>query len=133
MADTVVLQLVQHGWEAIDMTKDEYLDFCRGLNGVVVDQPFEEDFSSWIARHQDSRKWFAAILEHDGREFVNLKCDPIESEFLQSVYDGIVPGYHMNKTHWISVYFDSDVPDMLLMELTKMSFKLTTKKKWVSK
>lgn len=115
------------------MTKDEYLDFCRGLNGVVVDQPFEEDFSSWIARHQDSRKWFAAILEHGGREFVNLKCDPIESEFLQSVYDGIVPGYHMNKTHWISVYFDSDVPDMLLMELTKMSFKLTTKKKWVSK
>lgn len=114
------------------MTKDEYLDFCRGLSGAVVDQPFEEDFSSWIARHQDSRKWFAAILEHDGREFVNLKCDPIESEFLQSVYEGIVPGYHMNKTHWISVYFDSDVPEMLMMELTKMSFKLTAKKKRAS-
>lgn len=111
------------------MNREEYLDFCRGLVGVTVDQPFEEDFNAYIARHTDSRKWFAAILEHNGEKFVNLKCDPIESVFLQSVYEGVKPGYHMNKTHWISVRFESDVPDELLRQLTMASFRLTEKKR----
>lgn len=109
------------------MNKQDYLDWCRDLPNTLVDQPFEEDFSSWIVRHADTRKWFAAVLEHGGREFVNLKCDPIESEFLQSVYKGIFPGYHMNKVHWISVCFDSDVPDELFHQLTLTSQKLTDK------
>ena len=111
------------------MTRDEYLDFCREMPGAVVDQPFEEDFTSYIARHADSRKWYAAVLEHDGRRFVNLKCEPIESEFLRSVYEGIVPGWHMNKTHWITVFFESDVPDELLRQLTLASFRLTDERK----
>ena len=111
------------------MTRQQYLDFCRNIVGATVDQPFEDDFYSWIARHRDTGKWFAAILVHDGRDFVNLKCDPIEAEFLRSVYSGIEPGYHMNKTHWNTVYFDSDVSDELLRELTMVSFRLTERKK----
>lgn len=111
------------------MNKRAYLNWCRLLENTVVDQPFEADFDSWIVRHADTRKWFAAVLEHAGREFVNLKCDPIESEFLRSVFEGVVPGYHMNKTHWISVYFESDVPDELLCQLTLKSLRLTSKKK----
>jgi len=110
------------------MTKQKYLDFCREIPVVALDQPFNEDFDTWIARHADTGKWFAAVLRHDGRDFVNLKCDPVESEFLQSVYRGVTPGYHMNKTHWISVYFDSDVPVGLIRELTHASFKLTDKR-----
>lgn len=111
------------------MNKAEYLDFCRGLPGAVVDQPFEGEFDVYVARHGDTGKWFAALLQHQGRDLVNLKCDPIESGFLQSVYQGVTPGYHMNKTHWISVYFGSDVPDALLEQLTRASFRLTDKKK----
>lgn len=107
------------------MDKQAYIDFCCGIAGAVVDQPFEEDFESYIARHADTRKWFAAILERDGRAFVNLKCEPIEAEFLRSVYAGIEPGYHMNKTHWNTVYFDLDVPDELLRQMTFASFRLT--------
>lgn len=107
------------------MDKEAYLDFCRALPGAAVDQPFEGDFDSWIARHGDSRKWFAAVLRHDGRDFVDLKCDPLEGEFLRSVYAGVTEGYHMNKRHWISVFFESDVPDALLCALTKASFRLT--------
>jgi len=107
------------------MDKQTYLDWCRGLEGTVVDQPFEADFESFIVRHADTRKWFAAVLEHGGCGFVNLKCDPIEGEFLRSVFSGITPGYHMNKTHWISVYFESDVSDELLRQLTLVSKRLT--------
>ena len=111
------------------MNRDQYIKFCRSIPGASLDQPFEEDFSSWIARHSDTGKWFAAILEHNGRRFVNLKCDPIESDFLRSAFEGILPAYHMNKTHWNTVCFESDVPDELLKELTMVSFRLTGKKK----
>jgi predicted DNA-binding protein (MmcQ/YjbR family) len=111
------------------VNKQEYLQWCCELENTIVDQPFEADFSSWIVRHADTRKWFAAVLEHDGREFVNLKCDPIEGEFLRSVYEGVTCGYHMNKTHWISVHFESDVPDELLRQLTLASRRLTEKRK----
>jgi len=115
------------------MTREEYLEFCRGIPGAIVDQPFEEGFDTWIARHADSRKWFAAILEHEGRQFVNLKCDPIEAEFLREVYLGVERGYHMNKTHWISVIFQSDVPDELFKTLTQKSWQLTEKQKRTKK
>ena len=115
------------------MNRSEYLDFCRGIAGAKVDQPFEEDFVSTIARHADTGKWFAAVLEHDGRDFVNLKCDPIEAEFLRGAYAGIAPAYHMNKTHWITVYFESDVPDDLLRALTAASFRLTGGRKRLTK
>ena len=111
------------------MTKEEYIEYCRTIPGAAVDQPFEEDFTSFIARHADTRRWFAAILEHDGKKFVNLKCEPLEADFLRSVFKGVEPGYHMNKTHWNSVCFDSDVSDDLLKQMTMNSFRLTEAKK----
>lgn len=107
------------------MDKGDYLEFCRTLPGATVDQPFEADFETWIARHGDSRKWFAAVLRHDGHDLVNLKCDPVEGEFLRSVYAGISEGYHMNKRHWISVDLKAKVPDALICALTEASFRLT--------
>ncbi len=111
------------------MTKDEYIEHLRNMGSTVVDQPFDEDFETYIGRHSDSKKWFAAILNIHGRYGVNLKCDPIEADFLRSVYEGVTAAYHMNKTHWNTVYFDSDVPDEELIRMTENSFNLTDKKK----
>lgn len=110
------------------MNKEEYLDFCRSIGGAEADQPFDEDFSTWVVRHSDSRKWFALVMEHDGRCMVNLKCDPLEAEFLRKVYAGVIPAYHMNKIHWNSVYLDSDVPAEELERMTLNSFSLTDRK-----
>ena len=113
------------------MTKEQYLEQLRSMVGVTVDQPFDEDFSTWIARHSDNRKWFAAILDIHGRYGVNLKCDPMEADFLRSVYEGVTPAYHMNKTHWNTVYFDADVSDEELIRMTQASYALTQKKRKV--
>ncbi len=110
------------------MTKEKYLEHLRNMGGVTVDQPFDEDFETFIGRHTDSRKWFAAILNIHGRFGVNLKCDPMEADLLRNIYEGVTAGYHMNKTHWNTVYFDSDVPDEELIRMTENSFKLTNKK-----
>ena len=107
------------------MTKDQFLDFCRGINGAETDQPFNEDFKTWVCRHGDSRKWFAAVMELDGKWFANLKCDPLEADFLRKAFKGVVPAYHMNKVHWNTVYLDSDVPDEELLKLIDLSYELT--------
>ncbi len=41
---------------------------------------------------------------------MNLKCDPDEALFLRDTFAAVIPGYHMNKTHWNTVHarrFDS--------------------------
>lgn len=115
------------------MTKEEYLDFCANIGGADVDQPFDKDFESSVARHSDSKKWFAVILKFKEQWVVNLKIDPMEAELLRKIYEGVIPAYHMNKVHWISVILDSDVPREEIERLTMVSFENTDKRKKIPK
>lgn len=110
------------------MTKEKYIEFCKSIIGAGVDQPFNEDFLTYVARHNDSRKWFALIMELDGKAIVNLKCEPMQADFFRNVYQGVIPAYHMNKVHWNTVYLQSDVPDEVIEQMTLDSFYLTEKK-----
>lgn len=115
------------------MTKDKFLKFCQKLEGAEIDRPFNEDFSSTVARHSDNKKWFALVMEYQGKYVVNLKCEPMESEFLRKVYSGVIPAYHMNKVHWNTVFLSSDVPDAEIRRMTLASFELTAKRKKLPK
>jgi len=110
------------------MTKNEYLEFCGTIAAAVSDTPFENDAESVVIRHRDTRKWFAIVMELNGKTIVNLKCEPDEADFLRSAYEGVIPAYHMNKTHWNTVFLDSDVPEDEIVRMTMTSFKLTIKK-----
>lgn len=110
------------------MTREEYLEYCASIVGAVQDKPFPDDNVSIVARHRDTRKWFALIMQLDGRDIVNLKCDPMEADFLRSAYSGVIPSYHMNKTHWNTIYLSSDVPDEEIKRMTMNSYCLTSKK-----
>ena len=111
------------------MTKSAFLSLCASMPGAQTDQPFEGDFVSTIARHGDSRKWFAACLQWNGRDIVNLKCDMLRGEFWRGQFTGVVPGYHMNKQHWITVFLDGDVPDDILEAMLWEIFELTRTKR----
>ena len=67
-------------------------------------------------------KIFMLSSELRGVPFINLKSDPQKSLLNQQIYPSIKPGYHMNKKHWISVYFNSDVPGGKIRELVKKSY-----------
>lgn len=57
--------------------------------------------------------------------FVNLKCDPAYALELREKYEGIIiPGYHMNKTHWNSVYLEADLEMKLYEKLIDHSYDL---------
>lgn len=90
-------------------------------------------------RHSGSKKWFAALmLDMPGKtigaphlervDILDLKCDPL---LKGSLVDGqrILPGYHMNKEHWITVLLDGSVPLEDIIPLIDMSYDLTSKRK----
>ncbi|HDC2659444.1 TPA: MmcQ/YjbR family DNA-binding protein [Salmonella enterica] len=69
-------------------------------------------------------KIFMLFTEHHCRPLVNLKSDPQKSLVNQQIYPSIVPGYHMNKKHWISVYAGEDITVSLLNDLINDSWDL---------
>lgn len=54
----------------------------------------------------------------------NVKCDPEEAVLWREKYAEIVPGYHMNKKHWNTVYYDGILSDSLLYLMIDHSYEL---------
>ena len=89
-------------------------------------------------KHKDNKKWFALIMavpyekvkiDKEGIvNIINLKNIPEIIGVLRKEA-GILPAYHMNKEHWISVLLDGTVPEKRIRELIDLSYELTSKKK----
>lgn len=123
------------------MSKEEVLNFIKSLQGAYCDTPWEGDFYSTVLKHADG-KWFGVVLKaspkylktygvpEDNNEVLNLKCPPDLQAFLCFNFNGkILPAYHMNKKHWISVVLHSGVPQEEIEKLITLSYDLTKGKK----
>ncbi len=108
------------------MNIEDFREYCLSFKGAREKLPFKKANSEYdknILVFYVGNKWFA-FVNIDKFDFCDLKSDPIESERLREKYDGIKPGYHMNKKHWISVYFKNDVPVEEIKSLVKKSYQL---------
>jgi predicted DNA-binding protein (MmcQ/YjbR family) len=101
------------------MTLEFFRNHCLSLPGVTEDTPFDPTTLCFRV----GGKIFA-IMDMEVFEYVNLKCDPERSVELRERYDGITPGYHMNKKLWNSVSMRGNVPDSLILELALHSYEL---------
>ena len=108
------------------MTREELINFVASMKDAVVDDPFCD--GTPVFRNVKTKKWFGIILTAYGKEGVNLKCDPVLAQFLRGQYESVLPAYHMNKTHWNTVYFDGDVPREEVLAMVEHSFQLTCPK-----
>lgn len=108
------------------MNIEDFRKYCLSFRGVHEKMPFDKATSEYdrnLLVFCVADKWFC-FVNIDVFDFCNLKCLPEKTEDLRDKYEGIRPGYHMNKRHWISVYFDSDVPDETIKELVKQSYNI---------
>ena len=84
-------------------------DYCMQKRGV------EEEFkAAWNAQlYKLGGKIFVMHGEYkDGRPLLTVKLEPAFSAILRVQYEGdIIPGYYTDKTHWSSLFLDSDVGD----------------------
>lgn len=101
------------------MNVEEYRDYCLAKPGVTESFPFGEQ--TLVFKVKDKMFALAGI---DDFQYANLKCDPERSIELRETFNGVKPGYHMNKKHWNSVYVYSDVPETLFYELVDHSYDL---------
>jgi len=109
------------------MTRRELIDLCLTLPQAYEDYPFDEvadDNATAVMRHRANKKSFALIMRYKGQLYLNLKCDPLEADFLRQIYKGVIPGYHMNKTHWNTVIIGSDVPEDTMLRMIEKSYDL---------
>ena len=99
------------------MNVEGFRDHCLTLKGVTESFPFDSETLVF----KIGGKMFALA----GIEFfasINLKCDPERSVELRETFNGVKPGFHMNKKHWNTVTVDSDVPNQLIIELINHSY-----------
>jgi predicted DNA-binding protein (MmcQ/YjbR family) len=111
------------------MNIEEFRDYCLSMPGAEEKMPFT-GISSVKDRDllvfQVGGKWFC-FVDVDGFEYCDLKCEPDKAVELREQYEGVKAGYHMNKRHWISIYFGTDVNDETIRELVRNSYKLVVK------
>lgn len=100
------------------MTITFFREYCLSKPGTSEDIPFDENTLCFKV----GGKIFA-LIDIELFESVNLKCNPERAIELRDQYEGIIPGYHMNKKHWNTVLVGS-VPDPLILELVDHSFQL---------
>jgi predicted DNA-binding protein (MmcQ/YjbR family) len=104
------------------MGGDELREWCLKFPGAEETFPFGEGLSVFKVRG----KMFAlSRLDADPLK-VSLKCEPELSERLRASYDAIVPGWHLNKRHWITVTLGGDAPDPMVRDLIEDSFDLVS-------
>jgi len=101
----------------------DFIDHCIAKKGVEESTPFGPD----VLVYKVCGKVFALTAPDEFPSRVNLKCDPERALALRDEYEAIIPGYHMNKKHWNTVYLDETVPSELVRELTDHSYELVVK------
>ena len=96
----------------------EQLDtYIRSKQGVTFDYPFDEK----VRVYRIAEKMFALTSEDRPIALYALE--------LRSLYEGVIPGYHMNKKHWNTVTVeDSDVDEETVKELIDHSYDLVYEK-----
>ncbi len=68
-------------------------------------------------------KGFAFVSWQSNPIFVTLKCDPKKAIEIRKKYPGVMPGYHMNQTHWNTLYLDNEyIPDELFLQWVHESY-----------
>ncbi|HFG6864605.1 MmcQ/YjbR family DNA-binding protein [Acinetobacter baumannii] len=73
-------------------------------------------------------KIFMLTVEVSGVKMINVKCDPYKNQEYQELYSFIIPGYHMNKKHWISIRPHKNLTSDFLRDLIRDSYDLVVKK-----
>ena len=92
-----------------------------------------------VFRHEDNNKWFALQapvpkdkLGLEGNEIVeviNVKVDDMFFRDMLIRQDGILPAYHMNKQHWVTVILDGTVNEEQVRSLIDSSYLATASAK----
>ena len=90
---------------------------------ALEDYPFGPE----VAVFKIKNKMFATLGDYSDGAAMNLKCDPDEALALRDIFEGVIPGYHMNKKHWNTVLLNGSVPVAEIERMIDRSYGLVVK------
>ena len=114
------------------MDRKDVFEYVKKQYGTVPEYLWKESPESAVLRHKNG-KWYAVLmqvkkskleLEGEGTvDIINVKCEPDMVGVLIETY-GFLPGYHMNKEHWITMLMDGTVSEAKILDFLDMSYDL---------
>ncbi|MCD7764423.1 MAG: MmcQ/YjbR family DNA-binding protein [Lachnospiraceae bacterium] len=119
------------------MDRQAIFDYAKKKYGTEPEYLWLQYPSYAVLRHQDNQKWYGLVMDVPknklgltGVEIVDIldvKCEPLMIDLLRQS-PGFLPGYHMNKSNWVSILLDGTAPDDTILDLLDKSFQNTMKK-----
>ena len=99
-------------------------EYCISKKNVTESLPFGDDTLVFKTKGR-----IFALVNLEGDLSINLKCDPARAIELRERYSSVIPGYHMNKKHWNTIYVDGTVPDKEIFSWIDHSYDLISGKR----
>lgn len=106
------------------MNKDNLEAYLSKIKGSEGSYPFGPEALVFKVMG----KMFALVSQKEEITRVTLKCDPADGEVLIGQYESVIPGYYMNKRHWITVSLTGELPDEMLTDLVNSSYERVVSK-----
>jgi predicted DNA-binding protein (MmcQ/YjbR family) len=101
------------------MNIEELREYCLQKPGASESFPFGEDT---LVFKVGNKVFLLTGLVENNR--FNAKCDPEWAVELREQHSEIIPGWHMNKKHWNTVYMDGGLSNDLLQKIISHSYEL---------
>lgn len=101
------------------MNIEELRDYCISKPAVTESFPFDE--STLVFKVAGKMFLLTDLVDAFA---MNVKNTPEKVLELREQYPCVLPGYHLNKTHWITVLIDGSIEDSLLKQWIDESYDL---------
>ena len=101
------------------MTVEKVRNYCLKKKGVTEGFPFNE--TTLVFKVMG--KMFC-LMGLEPPQTVNLKCDPELAVELREKYEGVTPGYHMNKMYWNTIDLNANIRENEIQKWIDQSYNL---------
>lgn len=123
--------------EACTSLREDVLDYVRRKYGTEPEYLWADEPDFAVLRHPKG-KWYGIIMDVSGEklgldsdesiDIIDIKYDPDLAPSLFGM-PGFLPGYHMNKKHWLTIFLDGTVPLETVQSCIDRAYSLIDKPK----
>ena len=108
------------------MTHKDLEEYILSFPNTWLDFPFGEGTSVYKIGHKETNqgRLFALIADGSNPLRISLKCDPLLASNLREKYESVLPGYHLNKKHWITILCTGQLSQDEIHDLIRLSYRL---------
>jgi len=106
------------------MSKKQIEEHLLSMKGAEAEYPFGPD----ALVYKVMGKMYALVSQNEKIPRVTLKVDPVDGVMLVEQYKSVIPGYYMNKKHWITISLTDELPLEMIKDLSNKSYELVVSK-----